>query len=71
LGSKTRLRLSLRENHLFAGGNKRTAVPVSAAFLRRNGYYLDFDAAAHQCLSELYERAVRELENSEQASALR
>jgi death-on-curing protein len=34
---------SLSQNHPFVGGNKRVAVTVTAAFLKVNGYRLDFD----------------------------
>jgi len=34
---------SLSQNHPFVDGNKRVAVTVAAAFLRVNGYRLDFD----------------------------
>lgn len=34
---------SLWQNHPFIDGNKRTAVTTAAAFLRVNGYRLDFD----------------------------
>ena len=34
---------SLSQNHPFVDGNKRIAVTVAAAFLRVNGYRLDFD----------------------------
>ena len=34
---------SLSQNHPFIDGNKRVAVTVAAAFLRVNGYRLDFD----------------------------
>ena len=37
---------SLSENHPFVDGNKRTAIAVTAAFLRRNGYRLQFDDVA-------------------------
>lgn len=47
---------SLSQNHPFVDGNKRVAVAVAAAFLRMNGYRLDFeDAAAYQFLVGLYE----------------
>ena len=46
---------SLSQNHPFLDGNKRTAVTVTAAFLRVNGYKLAFDdMAAFQFLTELY-----------------
>jgi death-on-curing protein len=34
---------SLSQNHPFLDGNKRVAVTVTAAFLRVNGYRLEFD----------------------------
>jgi len=34
---------SLSQNHPFVDGNKRLAVTVTAAFLRVNGYRLEFD----------------------------
>ncbi|HVP48802.1 MAG TPA: type II toxin-antitoxin system death-on-curing family toxin [Bryobacteraceae bacterium] len=47
---------SLSQNHPFVDGNKRTAVTVMAAFLRVNGYVLEFDdVAAFQFLIGLYE----------------
>jgi len=47
---------SLSQNHPFLDGNKRTAVTVTAAFLRVNGYKLEFeDIAAFKFLMELYE----------------
>src|SRR6266576_6189847 len=47
---------SLSQNHPFLDGNKRTAVAVMAAFLRVNGYKLEFeDIAAFKFLMEIYE----------------
>ena len=47
---------SLSENHPFMDGNKRTAIAVTAAFLRINGYRLQFDdLAAYEFLIQLYE----------------
>ena len=47
---------SLSQNHPFVDGNKRVAVTVAAAFLRVNGYRLDFDdLAAFSFIIELYE----------------
>jgi death on curing protein len=47
---------SLSQNHPFIDGNKRTAIAVAAAFLRINGFRLDFDDLdAYQFLLELYE----------------
>jgi death-on-curing protein len=37
------LRESLLQNHPFVDGNKRTAIAVTAEFLRINGYRLEFD----------------------------
>ena len=48
---------SLSQNHPFVDGNKRVAVTVTAAFLRVNGYRLEFDdRAAYLFLLGLYER---------------
>lgn len=48
---------SLSQNHPFLDGNKRTAVTVTAAFLRVNGYRLEFDDfEAYQFLMELYDQ---------------
>jgi len=45
---------SLWQNHPFIDGNKRTAVTVRAAFLRVNGYRLEFDdREAHRFLTGL------------------
>jgi len=47
---------SLSQNHPFMDGNKRTAIAVTAAFLRVNGFRLDFDDLdAYQFLMQLYE----------------
>jgi len=47
---------SLSQNHPFVDGNKRVAVTVTAAFLRVNGYRLDFDdVEAFSFLVGLYE----------------
>lgn len=47
---------SLSQNHPFVDGNKRTAIAVTAAFLRINGFRLDFDdLEAYHFLLELYE----------------
>ena len=57
---------SLSQNHPFVDGNKRVAVTVTAAFLRMNGYRLDFDdLVAFSFLIGLYESGTlrfRELE---------
>ena len=47
---------SLSQNHPFVDGNKRTAIAVTAAFLRINGYRLAFDDLdAYEFLIALYE----------------
>jgi death-on-curing protein len=47
---------SLSQNHPFLDGNKRVAVTVTAAFLKVNGYCLEFDDAdAFGFLIGLYE----------------
>jgi death-on-curing protein len=47
---------SLSQNHPFVDGNKRVAVTVTAAFLRVNGYRLEFDdIEAFSFLLRLYE----------------
>ena len=47
---------SLSQNHPFLDGNKRVAVTVTAAFLRVNGYRLEFDdIEAFHFLVGLYE----------------
>jgi death-on-curing protein len=47
---------SLSQNHAFVDGNKRVAVTMTAAFLRVNGYRLEFrDLDAYLFLSGLYE----------------
>jgi death on curing protein len=47
---------SLSQNHPFVDGNKRVAVTVTAAFLRVNGYLLEFgDLEAFSFLIGLYE----------------
>jgi death-on-curing protein len=47
---------SLSQNHPFIDGNKRLAVTVTAAFLRVNGYRLDFDdLEAFSSIIDLYE----------------
>ncbi|MGA3258880.1 MAG: type II toxin-antitoxin system death-on-curing family toxin [Bryobacteraceae bacterium] len=47
---------SLSQNHPFVDGNKRVAVTVTAAFLKVNGYRLEFDdLAALSFLIGLYE----------------
>ena len=58
---------SLSQNHPFLDGNKRVAVTVAAAFLKVNGYRLEFDdIAAFSFLTGLYETGrlqFKELEN--------
>jgi death-on-curing protein len=47
---------SLSQNHAFVDGNKRIAVTMTAAFLRVNGYRLEFrDLDAYLFLNGLYE----------------
>ncbi len=47
---------SLSQNHPFVDGNKRVAVTVTAAFLKVNGYVLEFDdLEAFSFLIGLYE----------------
>ena len=47
---------SLSQNHPFVDGNKRTAITVTAAFLRVTGYRLQFDdLKAYGFLMELYQ----------------
>jgi death-on-curing protein len=47
---------SLSQNHPFVDGNKRTAIAVTAAFLRINGFRLGFDDfEAYQFLIQLYQ----------------
>ena len=47
---------SLSQNHPFVDGNKRTAIAVAAAFLRVNGFRLEFeDIEAYRFLMDLYE----------------
>jgi len=57
---------SLSQNHPFVDGNKRVAVTVAAAFLRVNGYRLEFDdVSAYSFLIGLYEKGrmnLRELD---------
>ena len=49
---------SLSQNHPFIDGNKRTAIAVTAAFLRINGWRLEFDDwQAHHFLMQLHERS--------------
>ena len=47
---------SLSQNHAFVDGNKRIAVTMTAAFLRVNGYRLEFrDEDAYSFLIELHQ----------------
>lgn len=47
---------SLSQNHPFVDGNKRTAIAVTAAFPRVNGYRLRFDdLEAYRFLMQFYE----------------
>jgi death on curing protein len=47
---------SLSQNHPFVDGNKRVAVTIAAAFLRVNGYVLNFDdLQAYAFIIGLYE----------------
>jgi death on curing protein len=58
---------SLSQNHAFVDGNKRVAVTTMAAFLRVNGYRLEFDdIEAFSFLVGLYETGTlrfKELDN--------
>lgn len=48
---------SLSQNHPFVDGNKRVGITVAAAFLKVNGYRLEFeDLEAHSFVIGLYER---------------
>jgi death-on-curing protein len=56
IGQAAALLESLSQNHPFVDGNKRTAIAVTAAFLRINGFRLDFDDLdAYHFLIQLYE----------------
>jgi len=47
---------SLSQNHPFIDGNKRVAVTVAGAFLKVNGWRLEFDdLEAYQFVMKLYE----------------
>lgn len=47
---------SLSQNHPFVDGNKRTAIAVTAVFLRLNEFRLEFDdLKAYSFLMQLYE----------------
>jgi death on curing protein len=53
---------SLSQNHPFVDGNKRVAVTTMAAFLRVNGYRLEFDDMdAFSFLVGLYEKGTLRL----------
>ena len=57
---------SLSQNHPFLDGNKRTAIAVTAAFLRVNGCRLKLDdLEAYQFLIQLYESGQFRLERLE------
>ena len=66
---------SLSQNHPFVDGNKRVAMTTMAAFLRVNGYRLEFDdIQAFSFLVGLYESAnlrFKELENWVRQHAVR
>ena len=48
---------SLSQNQAFIDGNKRTAIAVTAAFLRVNGYLFEFeDLNAYTFMMALYEK---------------
>ncbi len=56
IGEAAALWESLSQNHPFVDGNKRVAVTTTAAFLRINGYRLEFDdVEAFSFLIGLYE----------------
>jgi death on curing protein len=56
---------SLSQNHPFVDGNKRVAVTTMAAFLRVNGYRLEFDdLKAFSFLSGLYGMGTLRFRNS-------
>ena len=58
---------SLSQNHPFVDGNKRVALTLTAAFLRVNGYRLDFDdPEAYSFLNGLYESGEMHFENLDQ-----
>jgi death-on-curing protein len=57
---------SLSQNHPFVDGNKRVAVTVTVAFLKVNGYRLDFDdLEAYSFLIGLYESGTLKLRQLE------
>jgi len=57
---------SLSQNHAFVDGNKRVAVTTMAAFLRVNGYRLEFDdPEAFSFLVSLYEEGMLRFEELE------
>lgn len=48
---------SLSQNQAFIDGNKRTAITVTAAFLRMNGFRLEFeDQGAYDFMTALYQK---------------
>lgn len=50
------IRESRSQNHAFVDGNKRVAITVASAFLKANGYQLEFkDSEAYSFLIGLYE----------------
>ena len=57
---------SLSQNHAFVDGNKRVAITITAAFLRINGYRLEFDDVdAFSFLIGLYEAGTFRFEELE------
>jgi death on curing protein len=57
---------SLSQNHPFIDGNKRVAVTVTAAFLKVNGYRLEFDdIEAFSFLVAIYETGRQRFEELE------
>ena len=57
---------SLSQNHPFVDGNKRVAVTVTAAFLKVNGYGLEFDdLEAYALLMHMYETGTMRLQEIE------
>ena len=56
IGQAAALLESLSQNHPFIDGNKRTAIAVTGAFLRINGFRLEFDdLEAYRFLTQLHE----------------
>jgi death on curing protein len=63
---------SLSQNHAFVDGNKRVAVTMTAAFLRVNGYRLEFaDLDALSFLMDLYETGRMRIEELDRWLRLR